>query len=301
MRAPLPSPASRPWAISLPAICKRLARFPSASFTAPGAAPRPNAGPVPRPWPPIPKRKDLKGSDLYNGMIVPLMPFAIKGVIWYQGESNGGRAQQYRTLFPAMIKNWRDDWKQGDFPFLFVQLAPFNRATAARRNCAKPSFTPPRRSKTPPWSSSPTSAIRTDIHPPDKDPVGARLALCAQAMAYQEKMPYSGPEYTRHEDRRRQGRFSASSTWAADSSPGRTRTPRGSRKGRWSASRSAGADKKFVNAEAVIDGRQDRRVQSQVATPWPSATAGPTTRLSTCGTAMVCRPRPSAPTRPNRE
>jgi hypothetical protein len=58
-------------------------------------------------------------------MIAPLVPYAIRGAIWYQGESNAGRAYQYRTLFPAMIASWREAWNQGEFPFLFVQLAPY--------------------------------------------------------------------------------------------------------------------------------------------------------------------------------
>ena len=62
---------------------------------------------------------------LYNGMIAPFVPLAFKGVIWYQGESNAGRAYQYRTLFPTMIRDWRDAFGQGQFPFLFVQLAAF--------------------------------------------------------------------------------------------------------------------------------------------------------------------------------
>jgi sialate O-acetylesterase len=69
-------------------------------------------------------QKDKGDFDLYNGMLHPLIPYGIRGAIWYQGESNAGLAWDYRTLFPAMIKCWRDDWKQGDFPFLFVQLAP---------------------------------------------------------------------------------------------------------------------------------------------------------------------------------
>ena len=64
-------------------------------------------------------------------MIHPLIPYAIKGAIWYQGESNAGRAYEYKTLFPTMIRNWRSDWGQGDFPFLFVQLAPFYKKTDA--------------------------------------------------------------------------------------------------------------------------------------------------------------------------
>jgi len=68
-----------------------------------------------------------KPAELFNGMIAPLIPYAIKGAIWYQGESNAARAWQYRTLFPDMIRNWRQDWGQGDFAFLAVQLAPWDR------------------------------------------------------------------------------------------------------------------------------------------------------------------------------
>ncbi len=68
-------------------------------------------------------------SVLYNAMINPLVPYAIRGAIWYQGESNAGKAFKYRTLFPTMIKSWRDAWGEGDFPFLFVQLAPFGKIT----------------------------------------------------------------------------------------------------------------------------------------------------------------------------
>jgi len=76
-----------------------------------------------RPYPPRGPRHKNNPSGLYNAMIAPLIPYGIQGAIWYQGEANAGRAYQYRKLFPAMIKNWRNDWGQGDFPFLFVQLA----------------------------------------------------------------------------------------------------------------------------------------------------------------------------------
>ena len=71
-------------------------------------------------------------------MIAPLIPYAIKGAIWYQGESNAGRAELYRTGFPLMIQNWRDDWKQGDFPFLFVQLAPWGDDAVPKVHAAWP-------------------------------------------------------------------------------------------------------------------------------------------------------------------
>ncbi len=72
-----------------------------------------------------PKKEANKTSYvLYNAMLYPLINYTMKGVIWYQGESNSGKANLYQTLFPAMVRNWRDDWKQGDFPFYYVQIAP---------------------------------------------------------------------------------------------------------------------------------------------------------------------------------
>ena len=64
-------------------------------------------------------------ANLYNGMLHPVLPYGIRGAIWYQGETNAGRAYQYRTLFPTLIKSWRAEWQEGEFPFYFVQLANF--------------------------------------------------------------------------------------------------------------------------------------------------------------------------------
>jgi len=140
-----------------------------------------------------------RGSVLYNGMIAPLIPYAIRGAIWYQGESNVARAYQYRTLFPAMIRNWRSDWGQGDFPFGFVQLAPFRYGRQDPACCAEL------------WEaqlltlrSVPNTgmAVTTDIsnvrniHPANKQDVGKRLGLWAMATVYGKKdLVYSGPIY----------------------------------------------------------------------------------------------------------
>ncbi len=137
-------------------------------------------------------------SSLYNAMIHPLLPYAIQGAIWYQGESNAGRAYEYRTLFPAMITCWRRAWGQGDFAFLTVQLAPFvGRLT-------DPIWPELREAQLLASQTLPNAGLavitdvgdRTDIHPKRKAPVGARLALAARAIAYGEKIVYSGPEYT---------------------------------------------------------------------------------------------------------
>ncbi len=140
-----------------------------------------------------------RGSKLYNAMIHPLIPFAIRGAIWYQGESNCSRAFQYRTLFPAMIKNWRDDWGQGDFPFGFVQLAPFRYGRQDPACCAELWEAQVMTLKgLPNIGMAVTTDITTlrNIHPPNKQDVGLRLGLWAMATVYGKKdLVYSGPIY----------------------------------------------------------------------------------------------------------
>jgi sialate O-acetylesterase len=143
-----------------------------------------------------------KPTELYDGMIAPLIPYAIKGAIWYQGESNAGRAEQYRTLFADMIKNWRRDWGQGDFPFLEVQLAPFRdiKDQPGESDWAELREAQSLATKTLPKVGM---AVITDvgeekdIHPKKKEPVGGRLALAARKIAYSERVVYSGPSYKR--------------------------------------------------------------------------------------------------------
>ncbi len=154
--------------------------------------------PKPAPSSPPPKApEDPEGSSsspttLYNGMIAPLIPYAIKGVIWYQGESNAKQARQYRTLFPAMIADWRAKWKLGDFPFLFVQIAPHGGQSPEIREAQ---FLTLAKSKNTAMAVITDAGNASNIHPDQKEPVGARLALAARALAYGEKIEYSGPLY----------------------------------------------------------------------------------------------------------
>jgi sialate O-acetylesterase len=139
-------------------------------------------------------------SALYNAMIAPLIPYAIKGAIWYQGESNAGKAYQYRKLFPTMIQNWRDDWKQGDFPFLFVQLAPFMEIKKEPQESAWAELREAQLLTTRALKNTGMAVITDvgdprDIHPKKKEPVGARLALAALALAYGRNVEYSGPVF----------------------------------------------------------------------------------------------------------
>lgn len=133
---------------------------------------------------------------LYNAMIAPLVPYAMRGVIWYQGESNVNREAQYRTLFPSLIADWRRVWGQGSFPFLFVQIAPFATNSPELREAQLLSL-----KATPQTAMAVTLDVgdANDIHPTDKAPVGERLALAARALAYGEKVEYSGPVFEKAE------------------------------------------------------------------------------------------------------
>jgi sialate O-acetylesterase len=138
-------------------------------------------------------------SALYNGMIHPLLSYRVRGAIWYQGESNAGRAYQYRTLHPALIENWRADWHNPDLAFYFVQLAPY---TPVNKEPGESNWAELREAQTMTLKLKNTGqAVITDfgneydIHPTPKRPVGERLALAARALTYGEKIVYSGPMY----------------------------------------------------------------------------------------------------------
>ena len=138
-------------------------------------------------------------ANLYNGMIAPLIPLAIKGAIWYQGESNAGRSYQYRKLFPTMIESWRKGWGQGDFAFYWVQLANFRGVVPEP---AESGWAELREAQTMTLSLPNTGEAviidigeARDIHPRNKQDVGLRLALNALALTYGKKIVYSGPRF----------------------------------------------------------------------------------------------------------
>lgn len=129
---------------------------------------------------------------LYNGSIAPLVPYAIRGAIWYQGESNANRGREYQTLFPAMITGWRRVWGQGDFPFLFVQIAPHNGMPPEIREAQRLTVQTTQNTA---MAVTLDVGEATDIHPKQKQPVGQRLALAARALVHGEKAEYSGPAF----------------------------------------------------------------------------------------------------------
>lgn len=132
-------------------------------------------------------------ASLYNAMIHPLVPYKLAGAIWYQGESNVGRAKEYELLFPALITDWRQQWND-EFPFYFVQIAPFhygNQASPALRDAQRKSL------RTPKTGMAITMDIgdSLSIHPGNKQAVGDRLARLALVNDYQKTMEASGPLY----------------------------------------------------------------------------------------------------------
>lgn len=199
-----------------------------------------------------------QASVLYNGMIHPLIPFGIRGVLWYQGEGNLGAAAGYRRLLAGLIRDWRKQWGQGDFPFLYAQLAPYVYE-------ANPQLLPEL------WESQQKTlalpntgmAVLTDlgelkdIHPKNKHDVGLRLALWALARTYGKELVYSGPLYRGMHvegDKIRLEFDHADGGLVAKAGPLTFFTI-------------AGSDHKFVPAEAVIDGATLLVSNPEVPTP----------------------------------
>jgi sialate O-acetylesterase len=134
---------------------------------------------------------------LFNAMVNPVLPYQIRGAIWYQGESNVGRADQYARIFPLMIRNWRDAWKIKDFPFYFVQIAPYVYSNLDSTESAYLREAQEKALQTDHTGIALTLDIATvlNIHPPFKKEVGERLALITLAKDYGKTVTYSGPVY----------------------------------------------------------------------------------------------------------
>ncbi|PQJ29197.1 sialate O-acetylesterase [Rubritalea profundi] len=199
-------------------------------------------------------------SVLYNGYIHPLIPFAIRGVIWYQGESNVKRPEQYRKLFPAMIRQWRADWNQGDFPFYYVQIAPCgykDLSAAYLREAQMMALSVPNTG----MAVTMDLGDEKNIHPPEKKPVGERLARIALAKDYgRNNLVYSGPSIKQSSIEKNSIRLTfdhvAGGLVSRDGKP-------------LSHFTIAAKDQQFVEATAVIDG--ESIIVSSPAVPSPVA------------------------------
>jgi sialate O-acetylesterase len=161
-----------------------------------------NQPPPPEPTPPKVAKESHPPSLLFNGMISPLLHYSIRGVVWYQGESNTRNATLYRKLFPVLIGSWRKFWGESDFPFLFVQLPNFllRKSSPAESSWAELREAQLMASKIPKTSMVVTIDIGEEhnLHPPNKQELGRRLALAARANVYGEEVAWSGPVFSTH-------------------------------------------------------------------------------------------------------
>lgn len=152
-----------------------------------------------RPFEPIGTKHHKRPGGLYHTMLKRIVPYSIKGVIWYQGEGNAERGEQYKTLFPALIKEWRKDFGQPDLPFYFVQLTNFDHPFWQNN----PYWAEIREAQLHTWQTVKNTAMvvsidkgdKNDLHPIYKRPIGERLAACALNLVYGTKQAYSGPIY----------------------------------------------------------------------------------------------------------
>ena len=206
-----------------------------------------DTAPPPTPPQPIHPGHEWYPGALYNGMIHPLIPFAIKGATWYQGESNADRAEQYRTVFSAMIRDWRKRWGY-DFPFLFVQLANY---MPAKREPGESTWAELREAQSIALKLRKTGQAviidvgdAADIHPTNKQDVGRRLALAAESIAYGRKVTYSGPAFDSM-------RINGDTVRLSFTHTGGGLVARG---GALKGFALAGADRKFHWADATIEG-----------------------------------------------
>ena len=224
---------------------KQLAEYPAAKAAYDQAVVAAKAAGQPLPKAPQepadPATNKNRPSRLYNGMIHPLLPVAIRGILWYQGEGNQLRPLQYQTLLPAMIADWRKQWGRGDLPFYIVQIAPFNGMSAEIREAQMKIS-----EKVPNAGIVCTLDVgeATDIHPKNKRPVGERLARLARSQVYGETVVSSGP------------RFAGLSVAGAVATVKLTHADGGlvANGGTLKGFAIAGADQKFVEATAVIKG-----------------------------------------------
>ncbi len=158
-------------------------------------------GPAPKIPQPETATAQNQPAQLYNGMIAPLIPYAVRGAIWYQGESNADDAARYRALFPAMIRGWRREWRRAEMPFYFVQLCNYARQKPTAESDDS-RWAELREAQTAALALPSTGMAVTidigepkDIHPRNKKDVGKRLALSALAQTYCQAVTCRGPSY----------------------------------------------------------------------------------------------------------
>ncbi|GGF20705.1 9-O-acetylesterase [Flavobacterium limi] len=204
-------------------------------------------------------------SLLYNAMVNPLVPYAIQGVLWYQGEANVWRAKQYKKAFPLMIQDWRTKFNQGSFPFYFVQLSTFDEFGGNSKKGSRWAELREAQSETlkvPNTGMAVTTDIGNakDIHPTNKQDVGLRLAAIALNNVYGEKQIFSGPTYKSQEIKGNQIILTFNNIGSGLSTPNNSELK---------GFEIAGADQIFHSAKAII--KDNKIIVSSENVPNPVA------------------------------
>jgi len=201
-------------------------------------------------------------ASLYNGMIAPLIPFGIRGAIWYQGESNSPRHREYRELLSLMVRDWQAQWGQGDFPFILQQLV--NNGAPSKDPNPSGGWAFLREAQMQVAAGLPNAGIAIGIelgdpltiHPPNKQDVGRRLALVALEKVYVRPVESSGPRF---DSMKAEGAAIRVRSTHAEGLVAKDAPPRNFAV--------AGADKKFVWAEAKVEGDSVLVSSPQVSQP----------------------------------
>lgn len=202
-----------------------------------------------KPVEPMGEKHHKRPFGLYNTMVKRIIPYTAKGFIWYQGEANASRAEQYRTLFPALIDEWRSNFNNPKMPFLFVQLSNYDHPSYGTR----PTWAELREAQLLTWQNVKNTAMvvsmdagdKNDIHPTDKKPVGERLAATALNTVYGKKIPYSGPVYKSVKFNGNKAMLNFNFVYGGLTSEGELK-----------GFTMCGKDGKFVDAKAEISGNQ---------------------------------------------
>ena len=216
---------------------------------------------------PDPVRDQHNATVLWNGMVQPLVPYAIRGVLWYQGESNSPTASIYRHIMETLIIDWRKQWGQGNFPFIYVQLANIGKtydslparggSEAIKREAQLQNLSVPNTAMVVAIDNADPDNMN-NVHPKNKQEIGRRLALAAEAIAYENKnIVYSGPVYYKSEVKGNAIQLHFKHTGSGLTAKG----------GELKGFAIAGEDKKFVWATASIEGNTVVVSSPQIAKP----------------------------------
>lgn len=268
-------------AVALPKYREDLDKFKGDLAAAQAAAGDVNSKKPKAPRNPNPELDQHNPYVCYNGMIDPLIPYAIKGALWYQGESNGPSAKTYREIMETFVGDWRTRWTQGNFPFLYVQLANIGKPmTQPVQDNSMMTVREAQMQNLSILNTTMAVAIENagndpeNVHPKNKQVIGYRLGLAARAKVYGEMIEYSGPMYKNH-------KVEGSTIRLSFDHVGKGLV---AKDGKLTGFAICGEDKKWMWADAIIDGKtvvvSSKEVVKPIAVRYCWATNPPASLLN---------------------